>query len=375
MVHVDEFVYVLIAAFIILAVLFAISPLITTPPEAEVSNKTVAEFALGSVGLGSSAATRTVHIGSFIAGVEQLEIIKSIPEIEVSAGVLSSAFVNETVNVEKEILDVIDKIIVEFVVSDTNLLESLGVKWNGKEVFNKRADVGPHRITIDKENILPENVLEIATTATWQFWASTVYKLEDLRIDQEYGVAKLIPFQVSGPELESFDKGELTLFVSKKPAEGSLVIKVNGAEVFDNYPNTIEKVVFTLDDAVLRVGRNLLSFSAKDGVFGLSDVRLELFSLSVNTVEERSFELSGDEYKMVEEGEGRVEIDVESIPRYSDLEVKINDKTVVVKPKEGLNTLSFSNADVNQGTNTIKFSTTGNIEIGSVKIVVEKAES
>lgn len=375
----DDFIWVFIAAVIVL-IIVALAGLYMggggAGPAAPVSNYTLLlNDSLGRVGFTGSSPIRTEDIGSFIAGEPQIENLKSITELEVATSLIGMEKREYTIGVQEEILPEVREVKISFDVDETNLYGNLVIKWNGKEVFNKKASVGHYSLVMEKDVVKTANSLEIyAEGPGLLFWASSIYALKDFRVNQVSGLAKIYVFSLSSGERNNFDKGEISFELGKRSPGNKLLIEVNGITVFFKEPSLAEKVSFTYDDVppdILKAGNNNLVFSTETGSFNIMNAKLSIYSLTNIQVRKRSFDMDSD---MLEEfGIGILEIRVGKIVKDGDFQVKINSQELAGPAlNEGLNSIIFGKDLLQEGRNDIEFSGTGAFDIPQVRIGFEK---
>ena len=362
----DDFLIVLVIALALIVVFgffFTNAPL-PTPKE----SLTLIDFDVGRVGYSSSVPSREINIGKFTAGLQQEETIRDIPVFDVSANILSADKKTYDVAVDKNVLKSLEKANINFNIKESNLYNNLVVEWNGEKVFDQKAQ-GIQNIQIPKENISEQNILEIYTSGSWYFWASTLYKIEDFKVKQEYGEARLIPFSISLSEFETLDRGDLKFVVTSKTSLGDLIMKLNGNEIYNQYPSTIGEA--KIDDPNLFViGNNVLSVVAKTGVFELSDVQLNLFSNIKTVTKQKNFDIDQARLDKLKDALVNLVVDVKTVEKQGSLVVELNENRIQLDIKDpGVKTVSFDKSYLKKGENKIIFKSTGNFEINKIKIV------
>ncbi len=361
----DDFLIVLVIALALIVVFgffFTNAPL-PTPKD----SLTLIEFDVGRVGYSSSVPSREVNIGRFIAGLQQEETIRDIPVFEVSANAFSADKKTYDVAVDKNVLKSLEKVNINFNIKESNLYNNLVVEWNGQKVFDQKAQ-GVQNIQIPKENITEQNLLEIYTSGSWYFWASTIYEIEDFKVKQEYGEARIVPFSINLNEFETLDRGELKFVVTSKTSLGDLIIKLNGNEIYNQYPSTLGEA--KIDDPNLFViGNNVLSFVARTGVFELSDVALNLYSNTKTVTKQKNFDLDQARMDKLKDALVNLVVDVKNVEKQGSLIVELNENRIQLDIKDpGLKTVGFDKSYLKKGENTILFRSTGNFEINKITI-------
>ena len=362
----DDFLIVLVIALALIVVFgffFTNAPL-PTPGE----NLTLAEFEVGRIGYSSSIPTNSIPLGRFTAGLQQEETIRDIPSFEVSANLISAERKKQNIPVDAHILKSLESLNINFNIVESNLYSNLVLEWNGEKVFDS-ASKGVQNVKIQKEKIKEENVLEIYTSASQNFWASTVYKISDFKVKQEYGEARPFKFSISSSEFESLNKAELNFFVPDRTSLGELIIKLNEQEIYHQYPAGI-LVNVNIDDPYKFVpGNNVLSFSAKSGVFELYDTNLTLFSNKKTVLKQKNFGL--DESRLDKLGNlVTMEVDTKYVDKIGVLTVDLNGNRIQIDINQtGIKKADFSKSYLQKGDNNLVFKTTGNFEINKIKIV------
>ncbi len=217
----DEFIIVLVVALVLLGALFLLFgpqyPSFQQQPTKNIS--TVAEVAVGQVGFVSSVPAKTVQLKPFSAGTTQLEVLKDWGTQEISAG-FSSKDVSEEISPNKNLKDYTEKITLEFDVSKdkTNSAEDLVISGDRNEIIRGKPAEGHQALRIPKENITDSNSLKIFTSAPGlaTIVKSTAYTLDNLKITQEYGQAKVEVLDLAASDLEVFDRGEINFAASPR---------------------------------------------------------------------------------------------------------------------------------------------------------------
>jgi hypothetical protein len=364
----DEFIIVLAIALILLVAFALLAPYL---PGGEPEEKfTLIERypELGNVGFSEDVAAKVSRIGEIKTGELQTESLKYLKKVEFSTGYFGSEYKDWIISVPEHFRDSLEKITISFEVDETNYYGSLIVDWNGRHVFERVAGLTKYSVEIPKDSIGRENTLKIyASSPGLYFWASTVYKLKDLKVELGYGPSKLYAFYLTDKDRNSFSKGEIEAFgVGSSPLEVSL----NGMDIFDNIVDGMTIIGFNFSTAPLKVGENILAFDS-DGIVTLHGTKLKIYLMSNEVVRVRKFNITSEQYKKLSElgKTGKIEYNINNIKREGVLSVKLNGRELASgKPHTGLNTISFSDADINKGLNEIEFSGTGHFYITEVKI-------
>ncbi|MBI4164059.1 MAG: hypothetical protein HY512_04305 [Candidatus Aenigmarchaeota archaeon] len=369
----DEFIIVLIIAFVLLigmGIFFNLGPTTAPPPEPIIKDVSIDKFSLGTIGYSGSSVSSSYSIEPFVAGAMQTETAKTVTEFDVSAHIIFGGTPQSfTITTDPEVLRSIEASTIEFDIEDTNKYGNLVVKWNGEELLNKELDKGRQKLRVEREKVKDVNTLEFTTAGSWRFWANTIYKIKDLRIDHEYGQSKVSQFALSQRELETLDKIEVT-FSGSVVTPGKLLVKANGFVVFEkNYVGGSERFSFNHQTLPLSVGNNALSFVAQGGgLFNVDSSRVEVFSSSTAVEKRRSFTVTESQFNLLNKTSGVININVSNILKPGSLTVAINNRSVQINPQTGINHINFNKADVVVGENNLKFTATGNLEIPQVVV-------
>jgi len=372
---VDDFVYVLAVAAVILIVMALVSPLLQpslAPAPGEIN--VIKEFTLGSVGYISEIPAKTLTLGSFTVGETQVENLKSISLLDVSASLLGGEKRTFIINVPGWYFDSMEKVTVSFNVDSTNMYGPLIVSWNGKIFYQDKAYPRAYRLEIDPQYVEEQNTLEIACGGPgMMFWANTVYVLKDLKVNLEYGPAKLYSFELYPSEIQSFKKGVLEFYGAGR---GELSVKVNGVTVYKKIPKGADSVEFTFDTVPLNAGNNIVTLSTAGGSVQLFNAEMKIYLLANQITRERTFNITASDLASLKSGavKGRIDYTIDKISREGPLKISLNGNALSVPtPVEGTNTVYFSYSDAQEGRNTLEFSSTGSFEISDVSIGWERA--
>ncbi|UCF09028.1 MAG: hypothetical protein JSW28_04910, partial [Thermoplasmata archaeon] len=325
------------------------------------------------IGYSENYVSRTQEYGSFSVGVAQQHGLKSLARLDITAGLFGSSSEKFTISVPDYVVEWKKGGKIAFTVDNTNEYGNLLIKWNGAELYNKRASEGVHSIDIAPPLIKPENTLEISAQGPGLlFWAATVYEINDFVVNAEYGPAKFLDFEVTQDELESLNKFELKWYTTTR--RGKLIVKVNGVQVYMDEPARQETVTFTDTSPVsiqISPGKNRLTMIAVNGSFELNDVLMNTYiSKNQRTVKER-FELTGEQVNMIKASGGVARIYVNEIERPGELWVKINEQGGGSTLAEaGWNTIKFKGELMEIDSNWIEVSGTGTFDVGDISVEV-----
>ncbi len=371
MAEVEDFMYVLVAGIIILAIALAFFAFIPSGGIGIIVP--VDSFSLGPVGFtGDNMVSKSY--GNFQVGVVNKDVIKSTPQIEVSSSYLGGKTEKQEVRILSAYIPLAREGMIAFYVHDsTPTYGNLIIKWNGLELYKNGASKGgPYNLRIDPRYLKEINNLEISCDGPGAyFWASTAYILRDFKVTLDYGSMKLVPFTMGSEEINTFKNGALEFSSS---GSATLLVKVNGAQVFNSVPRASESVKFDLFNSGISPGNNMITLSTQGGTLSLSSVLLKIFLSTDNTVAERVFTIASGNYTLFSQGyRGRIEYEVLRTMRQGSLSIKLNDNQLTAPAvQSGINTVYFSEKEALEGSNTITFSGTGGWDIGQVSIVLER---
>ncbi|MEM7819963.1 MAG: hypothetical protein QXD48_04015 [Candidatus Aenigmatarchaeota archaeon] len=371
----DDFMLVLIAAGIILILLLAFGTPVANWLESEAGRpqegkyQFIDEFSLGSVGYIENEIERTIEFGSFILGYDQTEILKSIRSAGVSKGLFSSDSKEYKIDVDQNILERLKRVKIRFSIAETNLYGDLIIKWNGKVVFQDKANLRNYDISVEPQYVKNSNILEISCSAPFYFWASTTYELNGIEVIAEYGPDKFFSFKLYGFEKESWDKGVLSFYTTR--GSNKLTIKFNGIEIYNAIPEHIVNIEINYSDVPIKIGDNILVLKS-DSKLEIDDLKLDIILSTNKVTRERSFNITKDEYDLLKKGEGEIAFYIDDIYRQGVLSISINDKELNVQTlQRGWNYVKFTKDDVSEGINYMKFSGNGGWKISDVKIGIK----
>ena len=365
---VDEFMYVLVIGVVVLAlavIFFASIPNIGIVVP-------ITSLSVGTVGFtGDNMISRSY--GSFQVGEVNKEVIKGVPQIQVSSSYFGGKVEKQEVKILNAYVPLAREATITFTVYDsTPGYGNLIIKWNGQELYRNGAARGVYTLHIEKQYIKEVNNLEVSCDGPGLFfWASTVYILRDFKVNLDYGNMRLIPFTLGAEDIATFKNGALE-FSSSGTAK--LTVKVNGAEVFSKAPGPSESVKFDLFNSGVTPGNNMIALSAPDGTLLLSNVVLKIFLSTGQTFRERTFSISPGNYSLFLQGYvGKMQFDVAAITRQGDMGIKLNGNELNVPAiRNGINTIIFTDKEAKEGTNTLIFSGTGGWDVGEVRIFLER---
>ncbi len=367
----EDFLYVLIAAIVFIAIMLLITAFVSFP--GPTMNVSIATFSVGEVGYLTDYPTKTLDLKSFSVGETQEESLKAIPRVEVYRNIFSAKTEKFVIEVPEWYETTMRGVKLNFNVYEqsSGQFSRLVIKWNGLEVFNY-ADAGTDQsIFIEKDRVKSSNSLEIDCEYNpWWFWATTTYALRNFNVNLEYGPERLIPFTLLVSELQGFNRGEINF-------DGSgcdLVVKVNGIDVYQGTPSGETKIDFTYQDVPLTPGGNIVAFISTYGICNLRDAEFKIFLVGSQVVATRKFDLTAEHYNLLNQGfTGKVNYKIDSIMRTGSLTIKLNGGSLSVpSPRTGWNSASFTYSDVGEGDNEVSFSGTGAFDIAEARIELER---
>ena len=377
---IDEFIWVVAIALILVVIFMVAAALLPTNPITpgnQTGNGTVpgniATFSqLGFVGYSSSYAGQAINYGSFVVGQAQAENLKKATQMDICAGLWCNRRQELPVSVADYYMDTLKDVKITFAVYDTNQYGDLVVKWNGREMSRGRLAARDYTIIVDRQYVKDANTLVIyAEGPGLMFWASTVYTIRDFRADIEYGPAHINTFALSQNELSAWNSADLNFYGS--PAAGSsgqLRVRMNNNQVFIGLPSGQQTIALNYSNSGPKIGENLIVFDAPvGGVFNINNLQLRLYLMTNQVVKSKTFALSQADYSRL--SRGTITFSVNSVQRDGDMSMKLNGRQLVVpKPVAGSNVVYFNRADAAQGTNTLEITGSGYWDIGELAVTV-----
>jgi hypothetical protein len=362
----EDFLYLLAIAIVILAVVGVITMFFPGAPPAEYIK--ISEFSGGYLGF-TNQASRSINLGSFSVGEPQAENLRTVPQMQVSSSWLGSERKSYDIGVEDWYATTQRGVRVSFDLTESNAYGNLIIKWNGKEFFSEIAEPRHYSVFINSSYVKSSNKIEILSDGPgFYFWASTVYVLKNVNINLEYGPEKIVAFELVPDEISMFDRGELDFYAS---GTGDLEIKVNGVGIYEESPRGNVKVSFDYLRVPLRAGGNLITFIDREGVYSLNDAVFNMFLLNNQSVLMREFNLTQANFDLLDKGimKGRIDYTVNSIARQGVIKMEINSKTIgSFTPEMGSNSAEFGPANAQLGENDIKFSSMGGYQLSDIVV-------
>jgi hypothetical protein len=364
---VEDFIYLLVAAIVVVIALVGFSQFFNIVP-LEAEDSVIEEFSLGVVGFSQDVASETISLGTLKVGETQEEALKKVLEVKVSRGVASGEDEEFTVNVPSYLQDLIKGVRVTWVTDiSSNPVGNMRIVWNGKLVYNGKPS-GRVVFDIDKEYVVEENNVKVTADGPGlAFWDSTIYVLRDFEVKLLYGPQRIFSFTLTPNELQIFNKGEVGFFGSGS----NLDIKVNGVQIYSKSPAGSEKVEFDINSVPINSGNNIVAFISPQGAT-LSGAYIKVFLLGNQLKKLRSFSLDQVQLDQLAQGwKGKVIFNVNKFIKSGILSVKINGNELDIQTvQKGDNTIYFGLDDVVLGKNSMEFSGTGSWEIDSVKVAL-----
>jgi hypothetical protein len=369
--EVEEFIWVLAIALILIVAVGIFS--FFFPYTGPLTNITIDSFRPGEVGFVSNFVARSTDLRTFTVGEEQTENLESFPLLEMATSIFGGNVETFHVDVPDYFMETARGIRLDFSVAETNNYGNLVVKWNGRELLSDALRQGVHEIFIDKEHVKGSNTLEVSATGPgFLFWAATVYNIKNFNVNLEYGPERVVPFMMLPSEMEKFEKAEITTYAQ---GTGTLVIKVNGAPVYSDTPQGALKEEFTLFDAPIRSGQNVLTFVDGSGTYTLRDTIFRVYITGDQSVASHTFNLTEENFNFLANSifQGRVEYRIENINRKGSIEIEVNGRQLSTPtPRVGWNSASFTADMVHVGDNLITFTGTGSFEVSEVLVGLER---
>ncbi len=319
--------------------------------------KTIASFDnIGAVGFLNELPAKTIAFSPFTAGVKQLDSLKKIPELVLSAGTLGSQSLSLPIVVPGYYADSLTGVKITFDVYKAGMAP-LRVKWNGKEFFADTAGPRPQSVFIPRDDVKISNTLDLAADGPgFAFWAVNSYTLRDVNVQAEYGPAKLFAIELSAADLQALTKGEISFFSLGEG--GTLTIKLNGVALFSQNARGQQTVNFSLTSAPFAIGNNILSFSAEGGEFDLRNGEIRIYTVGNQQIRERSFNVTAEQLAPLTQGVAKTTIS--SISRPGSIRLQLNGQQVLFQQLEpGTLSATFPKEVYRVGENTIKASGTG----------------
>jgi hypothetical protein len=175
---------------------------------------------------------------------------------------------------------------IQLLVESTNNLGNLVIEFNGKEVFNNKVTTSFLEIPVNKSMIRKTNFIKIYATAPgWQFWATTTYKIRNVKFDVNIQVVSTVSFPFTLFDIERNNFNHFQLIARAKdystPIQ-EMQIAINGQIVFWQPPSVpFVNMIFSRDilgiDLFL-LQNNTISFKLEKEVsYDFTNVMLLVF--------------------------------------------------------------------------------------------------
>lgn len=232
--------------------------------------------------------SRPIFLGNFdVLYAKGSETIMSKENIQVTKGAFSESKSAFSVPLPAEKLAITTSAHLELFVVDTNKRGNLIVEFNGRELYNERADVGRILIPLDKSLLNTTNIVSIRTTgpSAFQFWSKASYTIEkaDFVIDYRDISEREKTFELSQNEIQSFNHFQFQGRVKEYSAPlEELIIKINNQIVYVAQPplvafnQTIDRDI--LGNRLVLGSTNKISFSfEKEASLSLGDTFLVVY--------------------------------------------------------------------------------------------------
>lgn len=378
-----SFAVLLVVAFVIIGVMMVFgTPLADWAGTGTTGNyQSLAYFSsIGSVGFSEQNVERSVDFGSFVLGRPQTENLKiggatSLPNLKVSSaawfGVTQPDSKSFNIAVGQHILNDLRSVKVSFDTGETNLLANLVIKWNGKNVFEKVANLNHYDVSIEKSNVRSSNVLEVsADNPGFQFWASNTYNLKNFKVIAEYGDEKFFSFGIYPNEMEAWHQGTLRFYTTSDQT-GEIMIKLNGYEIYrEQNPTHLVSVKLNYSDIahIAKVGDNILAMKA-NRVFQIDNLNFDIVLSTTRAERAREFNVTEEDYNLLGRARGEISFNVNRVLREGRLDIELNGNRLSLDGVElGENKVEFTHNEASKGMNTLKFSGTGGWDISEVKV-------
>jgi len=377
-----SFAVLLVVAFVIIGILMVFgTPLVEWGGEPSGNYQPLASFpSIGNVGFSEQNVERSVDFGSFVLGRPQTENLdiggaKSLPNLKVSSaawfGITQPDTKSFNIAVGQHILNDVRNVKVSFDTGETNLLANLVIKWNGKEVFNKLANLNHYDVSVDKENVRGTNTLEIsAENPGFQFWATNTYNLRNFKVIAEYGDEKFFSFRIYPNEMGAWHQGTLRFYTTSAQT-GIITIKLNGHEIYrEQNPTHLVSVELNYSDIahIAKIGDNILAMKANN-VFQIDNLNLDIVLSTTRAERTREFNVTEEDYNLLGRAKGEISFTVDKVLKEGKLNIELNGNDLYSgSPQSGENKVEFTHNEAHKGMNTLKFSGTGGWDISEVEV-------
>ena len=370
----DEFLIILAFSLVLLGgmVLLFNVQLAPAPGQPGTNVSTVASVTVGPVGFVPSVPSKIVEIKPFGSGTTQSDLIKSWSSQDIVTGLFDNKELADTIALNKNVLDVTTRVLVEFDVNQAKTApeQDLVILWNGNEMF--RGKPSGHQTVSIRGNITESNSMRVFTTSPGvsSIVKSTAYGLENIRVSQEYGQARIETLELDAKDLEVFDRAEINFATIQRGSGGNLSVKVNGIQLYNQNPDRFVLLNFDQKNVPNLGTTNRVSFSS-DGLFDITNAKINVYLLSTTVVKKKSFILAADQLAKLDKKTLTLQVTA-ALKKPGKLSVKVNGNQYdFFALEDGLNTKTILKGDLTEGENTIEFSATGAFDIPEAKIVAQ----
>ena len=367
----DDFMWLLGIALILMIAVGVFSFFV--PYTGPLTNITISSFSPGEVGYVDDFVARTIDLKTFTVGEQQTELLKAYPQLEMSTSILGGNREEASINVPDYHLETARGISLSFDVAQTNQYGDLVIKWNGRELISDSLSAGHHEIFIGKEHVRGSNTIEVSAMGPGMlFWASTVYIIKNFNINLEYGPHRIIPFEMLPSEMDRFDRTELSTYAT---GTGTLIMKINGVQVYSASPTGVIREEFTLFEAPVKPGQNIITFIDPTGTYTLRDTLFKVYIIGDQSMASHRFNLTAEHFHFLANSifQGKVDYMIERISRPGSIEIEVNGRQLGTStPRVGWNSAFFTADMVDVGENVIVFKGTGSFEVTEAIVGLER---
>lgn len=349
----EEFVIFLIAGLVVLAALLVlfggvagIEPISIIPGEGVVSNISGAVL----VGPKDVDAHKQYEMDlnvSYIKGEE----IYSLEGKELSNGLL---FGSNSIKYHLE-AEGIDSLTVNFRVVRTNSYAPLTIKVNNKIAHEKIYYPGDCSISIGKEFLSEDMVIEIgASSSGWKIWAPNVYLIDDVELRVKSYLLRTNEFKFSLlEEYNNFEQGRVYLQLDENM--GNFIAELNDRIIYSGIVSDYKTIEF--NKSILKSGENSLMMEADlNSLFRGKAILTIFYKTEEISRIETAINLTEGRYNSFDRG--KIEFSIVDLIKPGGVSVKIvfGDDTLYSEYRTasvGDYEFSFGKGNVKQGTNRL----------------------
>jgi hypothetical protein len=368
---VEEFVWVLLIAIILIIIVGIFSYFV--PYTGPYQNITMGSFSPGEVGYVQDYVARSMDLKTFTVGEQQSEPLKSWPQMELATSMLGGNTERAEIGVPDYHLETARGVRITFDLYQTNNYGNLVIRWNGRDVVNGMLPPRQHEVFIDRADVRESNILEVFSTGPgFYFWASSIYIIKNFNVNLEYGPHRVMPFEILPSEMDSFDRAEVSCYAS---GTGILEIRINGVSVYSGSPAGMLTEGFTLFNAPVRAGQNIITFVDETGTYTLRDTMFRIYITGDQSRASHRFNISEEHYSYLAQSifRGKVDYMIDGMARQGSIDVELNGHPLSTPaPRTGWNSAYFTAAMASPGENRIVFSGTGSFDISEAIIGLER---